>query len=88
MKSNDWGDSQDITEDKWEDFSSSPPPPPPPPSSQPTTTTTTTTKTSSNVTASWTQEKPSQSKNDWDTDAFFNDVLTTSTKPKLKTTRR
>ena len=81
MKSNDWGESQEIGADKWEDFSSSassPPPPPPP----------TTSASKPTGVVSWTQDKPSPAKNDWDTDAFFNDVLTTSTKPKLKTTRR
>jgi hypothetical protein len=81
MKSNDWGDTQDIVEDKRENFSSPSPPPPQP------TTTTTMTKKPSNATTSWTQDKPSQAKNDWDSDAFFNDVLSSSTKPKLKTTR-
>jgi len=47
--------------------------------------------TSVSSTTSWVQEKPtpkSQTKNDWDSDAFFDDVLTSATKPKLKTTRR
>jgi hypothetical protein len=86
IKSNDWGETQAIDDDKWDDFSASQPPPPP---SQKTTTTAKTSIGSSS--ASWTQEKPAsttQAKNDWDSDAFFNDVLTTSTKPKLKTTRR
>jgi hypothetical protein len=89
MKSNDWGDTQEVGVNKWEDSSASSSTQSPPPR---TTTTTTTTKPSSESNAAlWTQEKPSptnQTKNDWDSDAFFNDVLTTSTKPKLKTTRR
>jgi len=83
MKSNDWGDTQEIEEEKWEDFSST----------KPATTTMATTAKSSSVSnaTSWVQDKPStpgQTKNDWDSDAFFNDVLTTATKPKLKTSRR
>jgi hypothetical protein len=80
MKSNDWGDTQEIEDDKWEDFSN-------PSSSQLAAPS----KSSSGSNASsWVQDKPapSQTKNDWDTDAFFNDVLSTSTKPKQKTTRR
>jgi hypothetical protein len=77
MKSNDWGETQEIADDKWEDFSS------PSASSQPVIKTSNTTP--------WVQDKPSttsQTKNDWDTDAFFNEVLTSTTKPKLKTSRR
>lgn len=80
MKSNDWGDNLEIADDKWEDFSTSS-------STQQAKPTTTTASNPS----SWAQDKPSpagQVKNDWDTDAFFNDVLTTTTKPKLKTSRR
>lgn len=77
MGTNDWGDTQEINEDKWEDFST--------PSTAPTSAKST--EKSSNA-AAWVQEKPAQTKNDWDSDAFFNDVLTTSNKPKLKTTRR
>ncbi|CAF1072156.1 unnamed protein product [Adineta ricciae] len=92
MKSNDWGETQEIGDDKWEDFSTPAPVNKPEIPSTATTTTTstfksTTTKTTTNTTA-WTQDKPSQSKNDWDSDAFFEDVLTSSSKPKLKTTRR
>jgi len=85
MKSNDWGDTQEIGEDKWEDFSS------PTSSFQPAVVTTTTKTSSGSNSTTWVQDKPSpssQTKNDWDSDAFFNDVLTTTTKPKLKTTRR
>ena len=93
MKSNDWGETQDIGDDKWEDFSTPAPinkpeilsPPPPPPTTS--TFKSTTTKTTTN-TAAWAQDKSSQSKNDWDSDAFFEDVLASSNKPKLKTTRR
>ncbi|CAF1059745.1 unnamed protein product [Adineta steineri] len=83
MKSNDWGDTQEINDD----FSK---PSAPAPSSSSLSFQSTTVKSSSAINAaSWSQDKPaSQTKNDWDTDAFFNDVLTSSTKPKLKTTRR
>ena len=80
MGTNDWGETQESNEDKWEDFSSNSSPPP-------STTAPKNTVTSSSASA-WVQDKPNQSKNDWDSDAFFNDVLTTSNKPKLKTTRR
>ncbi|CAF3342861.1 unnamed protein product [Rotaria socialis] len=85
IKSNDWGDTLDIEEDKWEDFSASAS------SQQAKTTTTMTTATKSSAVSNpttWVQDKPAtQAKNDWDTDAFFNDVLTTTTKPRLKTSR-
>ncbi|CAF1052520.1 unnamed protein product [Rotaria sordida] len=89
IKSNDWGDSLETEDDKWDDFSATTL------SSQPakaTTTTTTTTTKSSSVSnpSSWAQDKPSstsQKKNDWDSDAFFDDVLTSATKPKPKTSR-
>ncbi|CAF1494022.1 unnamed protein product [Adineta steineri] len=81
MKSNDWGDTQDINDD----FSK---PSAPAPSSSLSFQSTTVKSSSAINAASWSQDKPaSQTKNDWDTDAFFNDVLTSSTKPKLKTTR-
>lgn len=81
MGTNDWGDTQEIIEDKWDDFSSA---------TSSTTVPQTSTKTTmkSFDSTAWVQEKAAPSKNDWDTDAFFNDVLTTSNKPKLKTTRR
>jgi hypothetical protein len=87
MKSNDWGDTQDIVEEKWDDFSAPSLTAAQPKSSTVTAKVTTATKTT--PTASWTQEKPASTptKNDWDTDAFFNDVMSTSSKPKLKTTR-
>ena len=90
MKSNDWGETQELGDDKWEDFSTATPVTKHEAPSIVTTTSTiksTTTKTTTN-TAAWAQDKPSQSKNDWDSDAFFEDVLTSSNKPKLKTTRR
>lgn len=88
MKSNDWGDTQQLDEEHWDDFST-----PAPASVVPkgTAKTTTTTTTNANTASSWVQDKPSpssQPKNDWDSDAFFNDVLSTSNKPKLKTSRR
>lgn len=86
MKSNDWGDTQDIVEEKWDDFAA-----PSSSASQPKSSTVTPkVPTTTTTTASWAQEKsaPTPTKNDWDTDAFFNDVLTTTSKPKLKTTRR
>jgi hypothetical protein len=74
MQSNDWGDTQDIADDKWEDFSSAP----------------TESAAVLSTENSWIKDKSSSSQvnNDWDTDAFFNDVLSTASKPKLKTTRR
>ncbi len=86
IKTNDWGDTQEISNDKWENFSASSPSPS---SSQPKQTVNTSTVPNP---ALWVQDKPSPTsqtpKNDWDSDAFFNDVLTTATKPKLKTSRR
>jgi hypothetical protein len=82
MKSNDWGDTQDIGIEKWDNLSSPSP-------IQPKQTIKSTNIVSN--TSSWVQDKPSpktQTKNDWDSDAFFDDVLTSTTKPKLKTTRR
>ena len=81
MKSNDWGDALEIEDDKWEDFSA--------PSSSQSATTTTMTKSSSGSNANlWIQDKTTPSNNDWDSDAFFNDVLANAAKPKLKTSRR
>ncbi|CAF2979940.1 unnamed protein product [Rotaria sp. Silwood2] len=84
MKSNDWGDTLETEDDKWEDFSAASL------SSQAAKTTTTTQSSSVSNSSLWVQDKPSstsQKKNDWDSDAFFDDVLTTATKPKLKTSR-
>lgn len=83
-----------MTDDKWDDFSSNTVTQPKQTIKSTTVSNTTTwvqEKSSPVNTTSWTQEKPStsnQTKNDWDSDAFFNDVLTTTTKPKLKTSRR
>jgi len=86
MNTNDWGDSQDINEEeeeeKWDDFNT-------PTQAPVVSSTTTTTKSSSGYNASaWAQEKPAAKSNDWDTDAFFDDVISTTAKSKLKTTRR
>ena len=83
LNTDDWGKSQDVIEDKWEDFSTS--------SASQIKAKTNNNVTTTPNTASWTQDKPpaaSQSRNDWDTDAFFNDVLSTASKPKLKMTKR
>lgn len=82
--SNDWGDSQDIDEDdKWDDFNT------PAQMLEPSKASSTATKTSSGFNASaWTQDKPAAKANDWDTDAFFDDVISSTSKPKLKANRR
>lgn len=78
LKSNDWGDTQEIAEETWKEMAPATPVIAPAVVKAPVNT------------ASWSQEKPaaSQGKNDWDSDAFFDNVLTSSSKPKLKGTRR
>ena len=95
MKGNDWGDDNpeirdeaEEEEEKWEDFAATSRPMTN--NVKPSATATTTTMGTKSTGASWAQDKPAANqskKNDWDTDAFFNDVLTSSSKPKLKTSR-
>lgn len=96
LNTNDWGHTAgiDTHEEKFDEFSTSSMKPSNPMKTTPMTKTAAKETPSASATvptnsASWVQEKPStsQSRNDWDSDAFFNDVLNTASKPKLKTNR-